>query len=329
MTPLRYCGLSILTMIVLGASGCAAPFSPPTAAEILAKPANSNMRDGHFKMSGHISSGTFTTEISGQGVLTLKPHYAMSMQMQGSLGQLAFTAQSIDIDGKSYSRTGSEKWTQSQAKAQPGMTSGTTNAKLIGEENLSVGKTWHVRGTDSSGRPVDIWVRESDGYMVKYSGSTDGASIALEFDQFNTGTTVTAPSPSDIKPPPRQLTAKVGDAAALNGVTVTVVTVDVNATPKDAYFGPKPDNRWVVVQVLYENTGSEKVSYNPFDWKLTDALGFSYDTTYTGIGPELHSGDLAPGEKARGYLSYEVPRSATTLSLKFAHDDDSVTVVVG
>ncbi len=108
--------------------------------------------------------------------------------------------------------------------------------------------------------------------------------------------------------------------------TVTVVTANLDFHSGNAYEQPKADNRFVTVEILYENTGTEKLSYNPFDWKLTDSAGFNYDHGYSGKGPELHSGDLAPGEKARGFITYEVPKTSTGLTLKLTLGDDSMTI---
>jgi len=287
------------------------------------------MKDGQFKMSGRFTSGALSADVTGDGTMVMHPHYALSMTVRGSLGQLAFTTQSIDVDGKEYSRVGTEKWTTSAPKSEPGNASRATGAKLVGEDTLAVGKSWHIRANDASGASFDTWVRESDGYLAKYAGTTGGGTMAIEFTQYNTGAKVTAPPDSEVKPPARQVTGKVGDAERLNGLTVTVVTADLNVKSTNRFLAPKAGDRWVVVQVLYENTGTDKISYNQFDWKLTDAAGFSYDTTYTDIGPELHSGDLAAGEKARGYISYEVPQSAAGLTLKFQHDDDTAAVPLG
>lgn len=325
---MRGAGLLTLVLLTTFSTACAAPWAPPTPAEILAKPANSGMKDGHFKLTGHITSGSFAVDVTGDGIMIIQPRYALSLHIQGSLGQLPFAVQSVEVNGKTYSRVGNQKWSEADAKSEPGSASGATVPTLIGEEALAVGKSWHVRAKDSSGQPFDTWVRQSDGYLAKYSGSTASGSLSMEFDKYNTGDSVVAPPASDIKPPARDLRGKVGDAMQLNGLTVIVLTADLNAKPTDAFFGPKAGNRWVVIQVLYENTGSDNVAYNPYDWKLVDSSGFSYSATYTGIGPELHSGDISTGGKARGYISYEVPQSAGGLTLKFQHGDDSTTVTI-
>lgn len=323
---LDFCCLAL----ILGIGGCAAPWSPPTPTEILQKPAQSDMRDGHFNLKGHVTSGAFSADVTGDGEMTMKPKYAVSFDLQGSLGQIPFAIQEVIVDGNSYSRVGSQKWTEQEASNEPGnVGSSSLNPKLVGEENLAVGKAWHVHATSSSGQPFDAWIRESDGYLAKYSSSTDTGTLSLDFDKFNTGATVNPPNPADIKPPAKNLTGQIGSPMALNGVTVTVVSEDLNAQSGNQFIKPKAGNRYVAVQVLYENTGSDKFDYNPFDWKLADSSGFSYDMTFWGPGPELHAGTIQPGEKARGYITYEVPTSAAGLKLRFTSGDDSATVGLG
>jgi hypothetical protein len=289
------------------------------------------MKDGHFNLKAHVSSGGLTVDLTGDGTMILKPKYAVSFNLQGSFGQIPVALQEIVVDNQNYSRLGSQKWTETSSQTEPGNTgSSAKNPKLVGEDNLSQGKSWHVQATDSaSNQTFDAWIRESDGYLAKYAGSLGTGTISFEFDKYNTGATVSAPASGDIKPPVKNISGQVGTALALNGVTVTVVTADLNAKSGNQYITPKSGNRYVAVQVLYENTGSDPYHYNPFDWKLTDSAGFSYDTTFAEIGPELHSGTIQAGERARGYMTYEVPTSATGLKLKLTSGDDTASVDLG
>ena len=308
---------------VLLLAGCG---GPPTAKEILAKPANSSLKDAHVTLTGHISSGAFSMDVTGDGTFIWKPRPASDLRVQGSLGAIPIAIEYLSIDGKDYQRTGSEKWTATTSS--PGNDwSDAKNASLAGEEILSEGKSWHVKATGADGKPFQVWVRESDGFPLKFSGAYgDNGSINLLFDKFNTGASVSPPAASDIKPAAKDVTANVGETVALNQAAVTVVSANLNFNSADQYNRPTAGNRFVVVEVLYENTGTDKLAYNPFDWKLTDSSGFSYDHGYAGKGPELHSGDLAPGEKARGFITYEVPTSAAGLTLKLTLGDDTLTV---
>jgi hypothetical protein len=318
--PRVYVGSLLATLLLAGCGG------PPTAREILAKPANSNLKDAHVTVTGHVASGAFSMDITGDGVFLLKPKTASDLRVQGNVGAIPIAVEFLSIDGKDYQRTGSAKWTVTNS------TSGSSwadakDASLVGEENLPGGKAWHVKASGSDGKPFELWVRESDSYPLRLSGAFgDSGTINLVFDKFNTGASVSAPASSDVKPPAKNVTAKVGEAVALNGATVTVVSADLNFNNTNEFLQPKAGNRLVAVEILYENTGTETVSYNPLDWKLTDSSGFNYDHSYSGKGPELSSGDLGPSEKARGFITYEVPKTSTGLSLKLTLGDDTMMV---
>ena len=302
---------------------------PPTAKEILNKPASSNLKDAHIKIGGHVTSGALSIDMTGDGVILLKPKAASDIRLQGSLGAIPIAIEALSVDGKDYQRTGSEKWTVTEGKSSVAW-SDAKDASLVGEESMPDGKAWHVKGTGSDGKPFDVWVRESDGYPLKATASLgDSGTMTMVFDKFNTGATISSPPASEVKPAAKTLTGEVGTAVALNSATVTVVSADLNYRSADEFTQPKAGNRFVAVEILYENTGTEKVSYGPFDWKLTDSSGFSYDHGYSGKGPELHSGDLGPGEKARGFITYEVPQAAAGLVLKLTLGDDTLSVSLG
>lgn len=322
-------GMSACVGLGLLVTGCG---GPPTAKEILAKPANSDLKDSHVSVTGHIVSGAFSLDVTGDGVIILRPKAASHLRLQGSLGAIPIAIEELSSGGKSYSRVGSAKWTVDQAS---GGTAGTSwsdarNPSVVGEENLPAGKVWHVKATGSDGKPFDIWVRESDGYPLKLSGLLgDGGTINLVFDKFNTGAVVAVPAASDIKPPAINVAGKLGVPVPLSAATVTVMSTDSNYKSSNEFLQPSPGNRFVAVEVLYENTGTDKLTVSPSDWKLTDSSGFNYQQNYSGKSPELNSGDLVPGDKARGFITYEVPQSAGGLTLKLSLGDDTLTFSLG
>jgi hypothetical protein len=93
-------------------TACNAPWSPPTPAEILQKPGQSDMKDGHFKIKAHISSGGLSVDLTGDGTMILKPKYAVSFNLQGTVGQIPIALQEIVVGNQNYSRVGSQKWTE-------------------------------------------------------------------------------------------------------------------------------------------------------------------------------------------------------------------------
>jgi hypothetical protein len=156
------------------------------------------MKDGHFKLDANLVNGATHYAGSGDGQLVLKPRLAMKMNVQVDTGTILgrIGADLIVYGGKEYTRIGSGAWSITQDTASGGMSP--SKASYIGESEIAGNKAWHIRSHDSTST-FDEWVRESDGYMVKYSVAQDaGTTLQMTFDEFNTGQTVTPPSQVEI-----------------------------------------------------------------------------------------------------------------------------------
>jgi hypothetical protein len=283
------------------------------------------MKDAHARVDSAGGGNTF----AGEGVVVFKPKVAIYLSLSlTSPSALPWIIETLDIDGKSYERVGGEKWTVSATKGAPNpMATDSTDLKIAGEDAIGSDKSWHLTGK-RSGTPFEEWVRESDGYLLKVLWANDrGAHFAFAFDRFNTGATVIAPAVSEVKPLPKNMTGQVGQAMALNGVNVTVVTAETNGTTESRYRTPAPDWMFVVAQILYENVGSDPVDAG--SWSLGDSQGFTYQTTYGVTEPGLGSAKIRSGDTLRGYIAFEVPVNATGLQLTAKIGDDSATVPVG
>jgi len=189
-------------LVFAGCSGTIpAPAKPPTGQEILAKPDTANVKDGHFTLVAHIVSGSVTFDATGDGIIVVKPQQASRFTMQTTIAGQSLKFEEIIIGGKEYDLSpDNPRWTvkPSTNSSNPSSFKG-TDAVYLGEETLSQGKAWHVRAKDDSGNPFEAWVRESDGYPLKYASTMQGSTFTATFDHFNTGQTVTAPPASDIQ----------------------------------------------------------------------------------------------------------------------------------
>jgi len=110
----------------------------------------------------------------------------------------------LSLDGTNYGLTpASPKWvaTKSSEGFDPNAFTGASEQKYIGEESLPQGKAWHVTAKDNGGNAFDAYIRESDGYPIKYvETQSGGQNITLIFDKYNTGETITAPPADQIQP---------------------------------------------------------------------------------------------------------------------------------
>ena len=194
----------VLPLIIVAAltAACGVPTpAAPTAKDVLAKPQQSDLKDAHFQVTGKISDANgAVVELTGDGVLTYKPKVAGRFKFTTNVGGQAVTIQEISLDGTNYGMTpASPKWvaTKDPSGIDPNAFSGATDQKYIGEENLPQGKAWHASATDKGGNAFEAYIREKDGYPIKYvETQSGGQNITLTFDKYNTGEQI-APPPAD------------------------------------------------------------------------------------------------------------------------------------
>jgi hypothetical protein len=191
--------LPALATLLAGCSGSTS--GPPSAQAILDKPNQANVRDAHFTLVAHVSSGGVTFDATGDGTVVIKPSEASKFTMQTSIAGQTLKFEEIIVGGKEYDLSpDNPRWTvKASTSSNPSSFKG-KNAVYLGEETLAGGKAWHVKATDDNGNPFEAWVRESDGYPLKYSSTSQGTTFTASFDHFNTGATVTAPPASDLQP---------------------------------------------------------------------------------------------------------------------------------
>jgi len=183
------------------AAGCGVPTpAAPTAKDVLAKPQQSDLKDAHFTVTGKITDNGATVELVGDGALAYKPKLAGRFKFTTNVGGQTVTIQEISLDGTNYGLTpASPKWvaTPSTSGIDPSAFVGASEQKYVGEENLPQGRAWHATAKDKDGNAFDAYIREKDGYPIKYvETQTGGQNITLTFDKYNTGETITAP-PAD------------------------------------------------------------------------------------------------------------------------------------
>lgn len=173
---------------------------PLTAADILNKPEHASVRDAHFTLTAHVVSGGISFDATGDGIVVIKPQQASQFTMLTTVQGQSLKFEEIIAGGEEYDLSpDNPRWTVKPATASnPGSFQG-THAKLLGEEALTQGRAWHVSAIDSNGNPFEAWIRESDGYPLKYMSSSQGTTFTAVFDKFNTGETVTPPPASDIQ----------------------------------------------------------------------------------------------------------------------------------
>jgi hypothetical protein len=197
--------LLVAAAVFMAGCGIPTPAAPPSAKEVLAKPQQSNLTDAHFAVTGKITNNGVTVELVGDGALVYKPKPAGRFKFTTTVGGQTLTIEEVSLDGTNYGLTpASTKWVAAKSATggiDPNAFSGATDQKYIGEETLPQGKVWHASAKDREGNAFDAYIRESDGYPIKYvETQTGGQNITLTFDKYNTGEVIKAPPPDQIQP---------------------------------------------------------------------------------------------------------------------------------
>ena len=202
MQPRHIPAFALLTVVLAACSSNAGPSAgAPSAAEILKKPEQAAVKDAHFTLTAHLVSSSVALDLTGDGVIVIKPQQASRFTMQTIVQGQTLKFVEIFSGGKEYDLSpDNPRWTiKSASNSNPGSFKG-KNATLVGEEPLTTGKAWHVKAVDANGNPFEAWVREDDGYPLKYAVTLQNGTLTWMFDKYNTGETVTPPPASDIQP---------------------------------------------------------------------------------------------------------------------------------
>lgn len=117
-------------------------------------------------------------------------------------------------------------------------------------------------------------------------------------------------------PAPSSAPAHVGDRVESAGVALTVNGVK-RADSLSQVQRAKPGRTYLVADVTVENTGRDKAPYNPLYFKVKDANGYEYTGIPSGTDQSLKSGELQPGDKARGTVAFDVPSDAAGLVMSY------------
>lgn len=100
-----------------------------------------------------------------------------------------------------------------------------------------------------------------------------------------------------------------------NDVKFTVTSVEKHMGGE--FDTPKDGSEYVTVGIKIENNSDEKISYNPYDWKMENSNGQETDTAIVLNDSELESGDLNPGGHVEGTLTFEEPQGDEGLKLNY------------
>jgi hypothetical protein len=111
---------------------------------------------------------------------------------------------------------------------------------------------------------------------------------------------------------------KKGDIIQLGDYTITVTKIVDPAPVTNEFLKPEAGKKHVAIEVLYENRTSDKtLDYNPYDWKVTDSDSYTYEPGVGSKTPTLEMGTLNPGQKTRGWITFETAQEGQGFKAQF------------
>lgn len=109
--------------------------------------------------------------------------------------------------------------------------------------------------------------------------------------------------------------AKVGETLNIDGVKVTVVSIE-KFDGRINQFEPLQEDHAIKINVIAENTTKESVFIDAVEFKLFDIEGFELERTIPGDEESL-SAELPAGKKAKGALFFDVPKQEGVWELHY------------
>lgn len=109
----------------------------------------------------------------------------------------------------------------------------------------------------------------------------------------------------------------INEPVKYKGLELSVTKVE--KSNGDDFDKPKDGMEYVIVTVKYKNAGEEKISYNPYDFKMLNSKGQITDQALTSVdsSTSLSGGELAPGGEISGTITFEQPKGDAGLKLQY------------
>ncbi|MBM9507498.1 DUF4352 domain-containing protein [Actinacidiphila acididurans] len=139
-----------------------------------------------------------------------------------------------------------------------------------------------------------------------------------------------APTAKPTTAKPKPAVAHVGDTLTVHGyengsqLAVTLVKWLPTAKSSDEFMTPDAGKRYAAAQIRITNTGTAAYSDSPSNGaQVADGSGQRFDSTFADVtaGPSMASSvTLKPGDKALGWITFEVPKASTITAVQFTMD---------
>lgn len=120
--------------------------------------------------------------------------------------------------------------------------------------------------------------------------------------------------------------AKFGDSADIGSGWSLTITAPETYNPQNAYDTASQGNKLVALEVTYQNLSNSEGTYDASNFELKDNDDHRFKREYSGKEPMLDSGMLPAGQKAKGFVTYEVPGNSEGFGIIYSSSAGSTVV---
>ena len=230
-------------------------------------------------------------------------------------GDFVLVGSTIYVRGNTFNEwqtiTGGDPYWGVFADINPALWQAGAGTRTLGEASVDGSRAWVLQLANRFGLQFKAWIREKDGYPLRYTASWLNAKgmtyyVNALYRRFNSAVQIA---------PPDMLNrgiANPGAPVALpsGSVTVTDVEFDCSGT---ASRRPARGDKFVLVTLAFVDTGPGQVAISPDAWRLYGDGVNGAPPIETGSPGTLQVQALSPGSRVSGAVAFEVPEDAYQL----------------
>jgi hypothetical protein len=135
-----------------------------------------------------------------------------------------------------------------------------------------------------------------------------------------TASSVMAVRTSPPPPPPKAAAEGAPEPMTARTSSYRISAMGTRRCPSRPYERFAPGKSRFGIELAIEATGSRTIVVDAYYARLHDAEGREYAPTFGGCEPDLRHARLAPGDRARGWVSFEWSDKATPVKLTYNPD---------
>ena len=172
-----------------------------------------------------------------------------------------------------------------------------------------------IPANNPKNQPLTVKMRQTNGYWQIFDMALDTSNL----NNTSAGAAATSGSTQ----------AKYDSRVSIGSDWYIRISTPEAYTTYDEFSGPKEGNKYVDIEVTYENTTKQQDSFSTDNLKIKDIDDHSYSSTYSGRDPMLASGTLEANGKVKGYLTYEMPSNEAVKSVIYSNSYNGTTIIFG